>query len=88
MGRKKEETRKQQLVRECTEMVKEIRYYAQYPYSFWLGRIVSKLIIRNFQSRLRKKEEELREIIGKEMADARALLSIKEGEKKKRLTQK
>ena len=84
----KEETRKQQLVRECTEIVKEIRYYSQYPYSFWIGKMLSKLIIRRFKSKLNRRERELREILQGEMQESRRILSIKEGENKKRQTKK
>ena len=84
----KEETRKQQLVRECTEIVKEIRYYIHYPYSFWIGRMISKLIIRRFKSKLNRRERELREILQGEMQESRRILSIKEGENKNRQTKK
>jgi hypothetical protein len=65
MGRKKGETRKQQLVRECSEIVTDIRYYSQYPYATWLGKLISKLILRNLKSRLNRKEEELTKILRK-----------------------
>ena len=84
----REETRKQQLVRECTELVKEIRYYIYYPYSFWIGRMISKLIIRRFKSKLNRRERELREILQGEMQESRRILSIKEGENKNRQIKK
>lgn len=84
----REETRKQQLVRECTETVKEIRYYSTYPYGTWLGRLISKLIIRRFKFKLNRKEKELRIVLKAEMEESRRILSIKEGENKKPTNQK
>jgi len=84
----REETRKQQLVRECTEMVKEIRYYIHSPYPTWLGGIITKFIIRGFKSKLNRRERELREILQVEMQESRRILSIKEGENKNRQIKK
>ena len=84
----REETRKQQLVRECTEMVKKIQYYIRSPYPTWLGKVITKLIIRGFKSKLNRREKELREILQGEMQESRRILSIKEGENKKRQTKK
>ena len=67
-------TKKQQLFKDTTDLAKDIRYWNQYPYTTWLGRLISKGIVRNLKRRLEGKENQL--------------LSILEGEKKKRQNQK
>ena len=80
MGKRKDETRKQRIISECANIVADIRYYTQYPYSTWLGRIISKWIISRLKSRLNRREAELTEILRQDVKDAS--LSIKEGKKK------
>lgn len=57
---------KQELIKKSTELVKDIKYYNQYPYYGWIGKWITKGILRGLKRRLERTDRELLSIINKE----------------------